>query len=306
MAIPAVQIDELFEDGRPDWGRIEFEIYCSRCDYNLRMLERARCPECGLEFDWRTMLEIAATGSDFLFEHHWRKRSVGSFVTTVRRSFSPKRFWASVSMHERICLGPLAVMFFLGMLCFSIVLHTTALLAALLLESTATPSGFGSKLGRLSSHLRDLGEVPWTTGSGSILFMLPPLLTLLGAFGLLLLLRETLGRCRVRNAQVFRVIAYVAVPVAVWSALTALVGSCVMVLVPSGFSEWILGLAPGFYVMLAMMLLIGVILTQYLTVGLRDYLMLPRPRILAATAALVGLLFMPFALLLLARLLPLY
>lgn len=91
----AADFDALFRGGRPDWGSIEFEIRCSRCGYNLRMLERPRCPECGFEFDWRTMREIAPTGSDFLFEHHWRERPVGSFVKTVLKSFCSCRLRSS-------------------------------------------------------------------------------------------------------------------------------------------------------------------------------------------------------------------
>jgi len=34
-------------EGRPDWDALAFELTCPRCDYNLRMLETPRCPECG-------------------------------------------------------------------------------------------------------------------------------------------------------------------------------------------------------------------------------------------------------------------
>lgn len=304
MAIPAVQIDDLLKDGEPDWPNIEFEINCSRCGYNLRMLERSRCPECGLEFEWRVMLEIAATGSDFLFEHNWRKRPLGSFAATTLRSFRPRRFWAAISLHERISLGPLLFMFASGIVSFSIVLHGGALVIAGVMEGVfrvfESPSPFSSQAFQIQRQMFALAEAPLKMGRQTLILMIPPILTLAGTVGLLLLLRETLAKCRVREAQVFRVMAYMAIPIAVWSALTILLGTSVMIFVPSGYDSWIFGFEPGFAVMLIMFVMVAAIITRFLAAGLRDYLLLPRPRILAATAATVGILFMLAALVLLA------
>lgn len=304
MAIPAVQLDDLLNDGEPDWPNIEFEINCSRCGYNLRMLERPRCPECGLEFEWPTMLEIAATGSDFLFEHNWRTRPVGSFAATILRSFRPRRFWASVSLHERIALGPLLFMFAAGVVSFSIVLHGGALVIAGAMEVVfrviGSPPTSSSSALQIQRQMFALAEAPLRMARQTLFLLVPPILTFAGTLGLLLLLRETLAKCRVREAQVFRVTAYMAVPIAVWSSLTILLGTSVTIVVPSGYDSWILGFEPGLWVMLLMFLMVGAIITHHLAAGLRDYLLLPRPRILAASAAMVGIMFMMATIVILA------
>lgn len=296
MAIPAEQINDLLKDGQPDWANIEFDINCSRCAYNLRMLEQARCPECGLEFEWPIMLEIAATGSDFLFEHNWRKRPVRSFATTILRSFRPRRFWNSVSLHERIAFGPLLFMFAFGIVSFSIALHGGALVIAGAMKGVLRITGARSTVGEaiwdIQYLLFEVAELPLEMGRKAIFLIAPPFLTLLGVLGLLLLLRDTLAKCRVRESQVFRVLAYMAAPISVWSSLTILIGSSVTELLRYSWDVQILGFEPELVVGLAMILTVGAIITHYLGVGLRDYLMLPRPRILAGTAAAVGILFM--------------
>ena len=97
--------------------------------------------------------------------------------------------------------------------------------------------------------------------------------------------------------------AYMAVPIGVGSAITFLCGTVALAFVPSyGHDGWILGFQPEFYVFLASIVVIGSIATRYLTVGLRGYLPLPRPRILAGAAAIVGLLFMMVSLVVLEQL----
>jgi len=104
---PTRDIAALLRDGRPDWEAITFDVLCGRCGYNFRMLTEPRCPECGLEFDWFTVLDESAGRSEFLFEHNWRKRPLGAWWQTVRRGLRPRRFWQQVSIHDRIYARPL-------------------------------------------------------------------------------------------------------------------------------------------------------------------------------------------------------
>ncbi len=39
-------------------SRIDFEVPCPRCEYNLRGLTVPRCPECGLTFEWNEVPEF--------------------------------------------------------------------------------------------------------------------------------------------------------------------------------------------------------------------------------------------------------
>ena len=39
-------------DVSPDWASISHDVLCPLCEYNLRGLRDARCPECGYRFIW--------------------------------------------------------------------------------------------------------------------------------------------------------------------------------------------------------------------------------------------------------------
>ena len=120
---------------------------CPRCGYDLRgfietwececSLEGC-CSECGLEFDWRTVLDAAAWRSDFLFEHHWQRRPIRSWFKTVLRSCRPIRFWSQVSIHDTIQPKPLLFMVFSAVSVFVIVFHGVAYAAAVLFSQLDT------------------------------------------------------------------------------------------------------------------------------------------------------------------------
>ncbi|MCA9255136.1 MAG: hypothetical protein KDA33_05835, partial [Phycisphaerales bacterium] len=57
-------------DGPPDWASSEQEIVCPLCEYNLRGLSEARCPECGSEYTWAELQDERRKGHPYLFEHH--------------------------------------------------------------------------------------------------------------------------------------------------------------------------------------------------------------------------------------------
>ena len=82
------------DDATPNWEET-LDLPCPRCGYNLRMLTVARCPECGLVFRWREIIEAAnatfETGG--FFEFDWQRRPLGAFLTTVARTLTPWRFW---------------------------------------------------------------------------------------------------------------------------------------------------------------------------------------------------------------------
>ena len=79
----------------PEWERIEEEIRCPLCEYNLRELTEPRCPECGYRFRWPELIDPSQRLHPFLFEHH-PERNLWSFRRTVVGGLRPLRFWGSL------------------------------------------------------------------------------------------------------------------------------------------------------------------------------------------------------------------
>ncbi len=284
---------EAWLDGdEPNWEVIDLDLPCSRCGYELRMLTVPRCPECGLHFRWREVFEARLRRSDFLLEHRWRERPLWSWFVTVTRALRPRRFWEHVSIHERIHVGPLVFLFCSGALIFAVALPGLAALSAgavALLELLLVESGYAAPavLSAIARHMLVLARMPLDVG-WSYLLLMPTFITLqlLSATVLLCSLRQTLGRCRVRTRQVFRVAAYAAAPIClIWAALHVL-----MDLIEASVSWPLTGWAA------LMEPLVWVVLYvaphgAYLAIGLKCYLQLPRAWLLGLTAAFFGLLF---------------
>ncbi|MGE5608371.1 MAG: hypothetical protein ACM359_03900 [Bacillota bacterium] len=78
-----------------DWGKVEEEILCPLCDYNLRGLGEAKCPECGYRFEWADLIDPERRRHPYLFEHHPRHK-VWAFWKTMVGGVRPRRFWTSL------------------------------------------------------------------------------------------------------------------------------------------------------------------------------------------------------------------
>src|SRR5260370_12716019 len=76
----------------PDWQKRAEEIHCPMCEYNLRGLAEARCPECGYRFEWKDLLDAKLRPHPYLFEHH-PEANVKSFWKTAWGGLRPWRFW---------------------------------------------------------------------------------------------------------------------------------------------------------------------------------------------------------------------
>lgn len=70
-------------------------VPCPMCEYDLRGLTEARCPECGYAFDWRDLLDRTRRKHKYLFEHH-PDRNIWSFLRTATGGLLPWRFWRSL------------------------------------------------------------------------------------------------------------------------------------------------------------------------------------------------------------------
>ena len=68
------------------------EVLCPLCEYNLRGLTEARCPECGGKFEWDELRDPAKRKHPYLFEHH-PERNLWSFFSTLNGGLLARRFW---------------------------------------------------------------------------------------------------------------------------------------------------------------------------------------------------------------------
>jgi hypothetical protein len=85
----------------PEWENIAVEAKCPLCDYNLRGLVEPRCPECGYQFDWPSVLDADKRKHPYLFEHH-PERNVRSFLQTSFHSLKPSVFWQTLQPTHRV------------------------------------------------------------------------------------------------------------------------------------------------------------------------------------------------------------
>ena len=68
---------------------------CPLCEYDLRGLTEARCPECGYAFDWADLRDPARRKHKYLFEHH-PERNLWSFLSTMLGGLRPRTFWGGL------------------------------------------------------------------------------------------------------------------------------------------------------------------------------------------------------------------
>jgi hypothetical protein len=285
VAQPPPAAVDLLIDGRPDWLRIDFALDCPRCGYDVRMLDTPRCPECGLEFSWHDLLHARFTTNRFLFEHQWRKRPIRSWFVTAAKSFRPRRFWSEISLYDRVHVGPLWFFVLPSVLLFFALLHGLTWLGNALLTLVATRVPLSPTWDMVNVILAGFA-LPNISRNPQVLFSDWGFVCMLfGALGTLLLLRDTLGRCRVRNVQVFRVVAYSALLGAVIFFVTLVVVylllSCASLILPD---------PPPILLPLVAFLAIATPFGLLLARALKRYLRLPRPYLLGVTAAFIGIL----------------
>jgi hypothetical protein len=83
-----------------DWSTIADDVECARCGYNLRGLDRPRCPECGLKFSWEEILNPELRPHPYLYEHHGGHNRFRRLIKTVAHSWIPWRFWRTMRMNH--------------------------------------------------------------------------------------------------------------------------------------------------------------------------------------------------------------
>ncbi len=79
----------------PNWAEISTEPQCPLCEYMLRGLNVAQCPECGFRFEWSEVLDASRREHPYLFEHH-PDRNIWSYFKTLFGAMRPRRFWSQL------------------------------------------------------------------------------------------------------------------------------------------------------------------------------------------------------------------
>jgi hypothetical protein len=201
--------------GCPDWSTLDIDLACPRCGYNLRLLPQARCPECGLEFDWAEL--IAATRQKLscpLFEYRWRDRPIRSAVLTLWRALWPWRLWRSIPLALPPRVGPLVVLMLIAMvLLYTVIEGIDSLQCYLIVRTWAssrpTPPFYRMVWGLALVHSRPVFG--------------PPLLGLL-TFVSLQVFRQTAHRYAVRARHLWRIVLLASIGMAGWQCIVYGVG----------------------------------------------------------------------------------
>ncbi len=247
----------------PDWAKVPFDVRCARCGCDLRGRSEPRCPACHFKFDWSDAVPVEkltcltcgyhlygldATrcpecGGDFTWDdvlHAYRRRRVPLFeygfrerpLRTLRFSWwlalRPWKLWRTVKLHDPPAKRGLLVLVLVAAAIFVLV-PPICLYAGGWIVAT-------------------LHAYRWT---GSVRFVAPPglpisadyirVLLIVAAWAVagllsLLLLGESMRRCRVRATHVLRAYTY--------SLLTAVTGETVFCLSHAS-CELIRALAPS-------------------------------------------------------------
>lgn len=299
--MPAAPPDvaHLLDNDAPAWARIDFDVLCSRCGYNLRTLTTPRCTECGLEFEWPHVLHQAGCRSEFLFEHNWRARPIRSLFDTIWRARNPWRFWRSVSIHDRVHPRPLIFMLLFSPVVMWLLLMPLAAWMSSILQwvwmtvlgggispsaityFNSNPTMVSHPLEILCERLGNLSTSPLSSVLSVMVSWVAMVVGHLAAMAMVLTLRTSFRRIRVRTVHILRVICYSAGPIGLWWALATVFAVFERTL-NERREEWGLVLVPTMYVIPA---------AVYLAVGAKRYWGIAHAPLLGFLAYFAAMLF---------------
>lgn len=298
--IDSVEIERYFSGDTPAWDAVDFDLHCSRCGYNLRMLSRPKCTECGLEFEWRELVVRQLSINPKLFEHGWRRNPVRSYLSSVLLPIvSPRRFWKCVSLHDSVKTGPLVFLILTAPLLVTPLLMGLAAVCALLIDriwgfNTAnrlTLAYYWPNSNLLECFFAAVSNAFWkmakAQGDLAIMYAIFMPITVCGRMLVLWLLTglsDTIARCRLRRAHMLRVVGYSS-----GAAYCAIAIGAVTLLMLQDFSTKGLGLGyeHRWIMQIIAMSVAIMILTWVLRPGFRIYLGIPQATLVAFMMAVV-------------------
>jgi hypothetical protein len=177
---------------------------CPRCGYDQRGVIdswKESCPlvgvcsECGLDLDWRLVLDPALRGPKWSFEHggRWRSRA---WAATALRTLRPRRFFGQLVMSDDIVVWRLVWFAVMSLLLTAVLLHFTTIA-----QNVCFWLAFGYGRSLLWPYEPKLLVA---YGFALMLIYLPQVALVL----LLGILDETLARARVRKVHLVRGLCY--------------------------------------------------------------------------------------------------
>ncbi len=207
-----------------DWAQaVPIErLTCLHCDYHLYGLRETRCPECGRAFSWERVLDDYHRRRKPLFEYHWRKRPVRSFVKSWWLAMRPWKLWRLIEIHDPPARDGINMLLLLSALLFALAPVAVAYAGGWAIDAIEGLAALGPRgwswLGGTTRFYYGLYLGPWDLRSGGVgnywLRTIVPLVCWsAGTLGALLLLRQSMGLCKVRNSHVVRAWTYALLPV---------------------------------------------------------------------------------------------
>ena len=201
----------------PNWAEITTEPQCPLCEYMLRGLNVARCPECGFKFEWSEVLEASRRDHPYLFEH-FPDRNLWSYFKTVRGAMRPRRFWSLLHPSQRGSIRRLVIYGLWGfMISAAVVLMMpgTFVFARVLLDRQFGHYAQNPRLAHLQQPFWDeIGErLNWAYTGRATPEMLCVALLVIGLWPWILhitlqLFSESMRKARIRPMHVLRCVIY--------------------------------------------------------------------------------------------------
>jgi hypothetical protein len=180
----------------PDWNTFSLDLFCPRCDYNLRTLTGSRCPECGLELDWPRIIAAAEKRVDSpLFEYRWRTQPIRSFFSTIWLCLRPWRLWSRVAITDSPRVAGLAVFLILVVALYVVISSSyVGVWVATLIASSRRP------------HFGMLPKLAWRAGPFFLCQTAVHFVTALILWLQMNVFQQTISKHRIKRSHLFRVI----------------------------------------------------------------------------------------------------
>lgn len=206
--------EDFVNNEAPNWSKLDIELSCPRCGYNLRMLELPRCPECGLHFQWDKLIRAKKEFQTRppIFEYHWRSHPIRSFALTVWLCLQPWRLWRWLPL---TAVPSVRVMPFLLML-------VMAMLALIALGQEFIWYEYIKLYYRTFRGQTNFGGFRWFAWYHHAWHdVVTPSLMVFVIWCLIQVFRQTIARYRVRQRHIFRIVLFSWIGVVGWQFIGA-------------------------------------------------------------------------------------
>ena len=189
----------------PDWSDVTRPIVCPSCEYDLRGLSNAVCPECGHHFVWREVIEANLGDHHLSFELRPRV-GLGVFFATACRTFTPMRFFETLQLRQRAVPRRL-VLYSVIVTLFTLAGLASEWIVYLVNAWRINPAASWQDLLSTQIHLIALG----------LANVVAPMVV----FATLLVFRSFANRPTATAVQIYRAVVYSS-DIAIWAAMIAI------------------------------------------------------------------------------------